>query len=54
MDNRLLWNKAQGDKKDHVLKEMTWNNIRKSVELSGLFQIIQVFSKIPSVELVQM
>ena len=31
LDNRLLWNKAQGDKKDHVLKEMTWNNIRKSV-----------------------
>ena len=23
-------------KKDHYLKEMTWNNIRKSVELPGL------------------
>ena len=28
--------------KDHRLKAVTWNNIRKSVELPGLFQIIHV------------
>lgn len=35
-DYRCLWDKAQADYKDHDLKEVTWNNIGKSVELSGL------------------
>ena len=26
---RLLWDKAQGDYKDHDLKEVTWNKIGK-------------------------
>ena len=37
---RLLWDKAQGDDKDHDLKEVTWNKIGQSVDLSGLCQII--------------
>ena len=37
---RLLWDKAQGDYKDHDLKEVTWNKIGQSVYLSGLCQII--------------
>ena len=37
---RLLWDKAQGDYKDHDLKEVTWNKIGQSVDLSGLCQII--------------
>ena len=41
---RLLWDKAQSDYKEHDLKEVTWNNIGKSVELPDLCQIIQTFS----------
>ena len=37
-----LWDKAQRDYKDHKLKAVTWNNIRKSVELPGLCQIIHI------------
>ena len=47
-DYRLLWHKAQRDYKDHFkdhkLKAVTWNHIRKSVELPGLRQIIHAFS----------
>ena len=35
-----MWDKAQSDYKDHDIKEVTWKNIGKSVELSGLRQII--------------
>ena len=38
-DYRLLWYKAQSNYKDHNLKAVTWNNIRKSVEWPGLCQI---------------
>ena len=31
--------------KDHRLKAVTWNNIRKSVELPGLSQIIHAYVK---------
>ena len=31
-DYRLSLDKAQSDYKDHDLKAVTWNNIRKSVE----------------------
>ena len=43
-DYRLLWDKAQSDYKDHDLKAVTWNNIRKSLELPDLCQIIHAFS----------
>ena len=36
---RLLWDKAQSNYKDHNLKEVTLNNIGKSVEIPGLCQI---------------
>ena len=36
-DYRLLWDKAQSDYKDQDLKAVTWNNIRKYVELPGLW-----------------
>ena len=42
---RLLWDKAQSDYKDHDQKEMTWNNIMKSVELPGFCQIKHTFSE---------
>ena len=42
-DYRLLQDKAQSENKDHILKAVTWNNIRKSVELPGLSQIIYAF-----------
>ena len=43
-DYRLLWDKAQSDYKDHELKAVTWNNIRKSVELPGLCQFSYILS----------
>ena len=42
-DYRLLWHRAQSDYKDHELEAVTWNNIRKSVELPGQCQIIHAF-----------
>ena len=39
-----LWDKAHSDYKDHKLKAVTWNNIKKSVELLGLCQILHAFS----------
>ena len=35
--------KTQSDYKDHEIKAVTWNNIRKSVDLPGLGQIILQF-----------
>ena len=43
-DYSLLWDKAQSNYKDPDLKAVTWNDIRKSVELLGLCQIIHAFS----------
>ena len=43
-DNRLFWDKANSDYKDHQLKAVTWNNIVMSVELPCLWQIIHAFS----------
>ena len=42
-DYKLSWDKAQSDYKDHKLKAVTWNNIRKSVKLPGMCQIIHAF-----------
>ena len=42
-DYRLLWDKAQSVYRDHDLKPVTRNNIRKSVELPGFCQIIHAF-----------
>ena len=53
-DYILLWDKAQSDYKDHNLKAVTWENIRKSVESQGLCRIIHAFSKILSADLVHM
>ena len=36
--------KAKSNYKDHDLKSVTWNNIRNTVELPGLCQIIHAFS----------
>ena len=44
IDYRLLWDKH------HDLKAVTWNYIRKYVELPGLCQIIHAFSKISSAD----
>ena len=41
---RLLWGKARSEYKDHDHKEVTWNNIGRTVELPGLGQIIHTFS----------
>ena len=47
-DYRLVWDKAQSDYKDHNLKAVTWNNIRKFVELPGLWQILYAISSTSS------
>ena len=49
-----LWDKAQSDFKDHQLKAVTWNNIRKSVEILSLCQIKHAFSYISSADSVHM
>ena len=43
-DYRLLWDNAQSDSTDNGQKAVTWNIIRKSVELPGLCQIKATFS----------
>ena len=43
-DYRLLWDNAQSNSTDNEQKAVTWNTIRKSVELPGLCQIKATFS----------